>query len=89
MVTKIKARSSTDDKLVEECQNKTNCGDCDPIIAWTTPSKGIRTTPPQDMLVIIVNVRSNRGAIYIYKTESGEYVDSIGTEQAGNRVMVP
>jgi len=89
MVTKIKATSSTDEKLVEECQEKTNCSDCDPTITWTTPEKGKRTTPPENTLVMVVDVRSSRGAIRIFETSSGEYVDGIGTEQTGNMVIVP
>lgn len=89
MVTKIQAESSTDDKLVEECEEKTNCGNCDHTITWTTPEKGKITTPPENTVVIIVDVRSNRGAIRIFQKSGGEYLDGIGTEQAGNLVIVP
>jgi hypothetical protein len=44
--------------------------------------------------VIIVDVRSSRGAVRIFKksdddTSGGEYLDGIGTEQAGKLVIVP
>jgi len=92
-VTKIRAASSTDDKLVKECEKKTNCGDCNPTITWTTPSNK-PTTPPEDTVVIIVDVRSSRGAVRIFKqsgddASSDEYLDGIGTEQAGKLVIVP
>ncbi|ELR10463.1 hypothetical protein VC83_01803 [Pseudogymnoascus destructans] len=88
MVTKIQAASSTDDKLVEECEEKTNC-DCDPTITWTTPAKAKPTTPPENTVAIIVDVRMSKGAIRIFQKSGSEYLDGIGTEQAGNLVIVP
>jgi len=88
MATKIRATSSTDDRLVEECEHKTNCGDCERIITWTTPQKGQRTLPPEDTLVLVVDVGS-KGAVRIYKNSDREYVDGVGTQQAGHLVFVP
>ncbi|KAH7370305.1 hypothetical protein BKA65DRAFT_545014 [Rhexocercosporidium sp. MPI-PUGE-AT-0058] len=89
MATKIQATSLTDEQLVDECKEKTNCGDCDPTITWTTPAKGKITTPPENTVVIIVDVRSSRGAIRIFRKSDSGYVDGIGTQQAGNLVIVP
>ena len=68
---------------------QTDCGNCDPTITWTTPDRGGKTIPPENTVVIIVDVRSNRGAIRIFQKSSGEYLDGIGIEQAGNLVIVP
>jgi len=91
--TKIKATSSTDEKLVKECEKKTNCGDCNPTIAWITPDNTFRT-PPEDTVVLIVDVRSSRGAVRIFQKSGDdasvdEYVGGIGTELAGKMVIVP
>lgn len=72
---------------------KTKCGNCNPTITWTIPDNK-PTTPPGDTVVIIVDVRSSRGAVRIFKksgddTTSGEYLDGIGTELAGKLVIVP
>jgi hypothetical protein len=60
---------------VETSTNQTNCGNCSPTITWTTPEKGTRTIPPENTLAMVVDVRSSRGAIRIFETSSGEYVD--------------
>lgn len=41
------------------------------------------------MVVIVVDLVQNRGAIQIFKKESGEYVDGVGTEEEGFRVIIP
>jgi hypothetical protein len=66
-----------------------DCGDCDPTITWVTPEKGRKSTPPEATVVMVVDVRSSRGAIRIFESTSGEYIDGIGTEQEGNLVIVP
>ncbi|KFY68445.1 hypothetical protein V496_01067 [Pseudogymnoascus sp. VKM F-4515 (FW-2607)] len=89
MVTKIiQGASSTDEQLVEECKDKTNC-DCDPTITWTNPEKGTSTTPPENTAAIIVDVRTSKGVIRIFQKSDSEYLGAIGTEQAGNLVIVP
>jgi hypothetical protein len=36
-----------------------------------------------------VDLVQNRGAIRIFERESGEYVDGVGTEEEGFRVIIP
>lgn len=46
-------------------------------------------TPPENTVVVIVDVRSKQGAIQITDKQSNEYVDGVRTEAAGNLVMIP
>lgn len=46
-------------------------------------------TPPENTIVMIVNIRSKQGAIQIANKQSNEYVNGVGTEVAGNLVMIP
>ena len=45
--------------------------------------------PPENTVVVVVDVRSNQGAMQIVDKQKDEYVDMVGTEEAGNLVMVP
>lgn len=54
-----------------------------------TPSHNTRMNPPENTVVVIVDVRSNQGAIQIADKQSNEYVDGVGTEAAGSLVMIP
>ena len=65
-----------------------DCGDCEPI-TWTTPSKGTRIDAPSNAVAVVIDVVESRGAIRIFEKESDEYVDGVGTEEAGNLVIVP
>ncbi|KAF4769163.1 hypothetical protein HAV15_008758 [Penicillium sp. str.  len=47
------------------------------------------TTPPPRTAAIVVDVVQNRGAIRIFEKESGEYVDGVGTEEEGFRIIIP
>lgn len=67
---------------------QTDCGDCD-IPSWIDPSNNTRTTPPQNTVAIVIDVRNNRGAVYIHETQGGKHVDGVGTENSRNLVMVP
>lgn len=87
MVTKVRTQTSTDGGLLEECKKETRCDNCD--ITWTTPSKGTRIDPPATTLAIVVDVVHSQGAIRIFEKSDDEYVDGVGTEEAGNRVIVP
>lgn len=64
------------------------CGECHPI-EWTTPSKATRIDPPPNTVAIIVNLVDGQGAIRIYEKENDTYVDIVGTEEAGNIVIIP
>ncbi len=44
--------------------------------------------PPEHTVVVVVDVRSNQGAIQIMDN-SKQYVDGVGTEEAGNLIMIP
>lgn len=46
-------------------------------------------TPPENTVVVIVDLRSKQGAIQIVDKQSNDYVDGVGTEAAGNFVMIP
>lgn len=56
---------------------------------WCTPSKGVQLSPPGGTIAIVVDVISNQGAIRIFEKESGEYIDGVGTEEEGYRIIVP
>ena len=43
-------------------------------------------TPPENTVVVIVDVRSNQGAIQIADKQSNEYIDGVA---AGILVMIP
>ena len=45
--------------------------------------------PPENTVVVVVDVRNNQGAIQIADKQTNEYVDGVGTEAAGNLVMIP
>lgn len=40
-------------------------------------------------MVVVLDVRSNQGAIQIADKQSNEYVDGVGTKAAGNLVTIP
>jgi hypothetical protein len=44
--------------------------------------------PPPSTTAVVVDITESHGAIHITK-ENGEYVDMVGTECAGNLVVVP
>lgn len=54
-----------------------------------TPSKDTRMNPPENTVVVVVDVRNNQGAIRIADKQTNEHVDGVGTEAAGNLVMIP
>ncbi|CAG8901412.1 unnamed protein product [Penicillium egyptiacum] len=85
---KVRTESSSDSGILEECKKEVTCDLCDRI-NWTTPSKGVQTTPPPRTVAIVVDVVQNRGAIRIFEKESGEYIDGVGTEEEGFRIIIP
>jgi len=44
------------------------------------PGKGEKTDPPDDTVVIIVDVRKRLGAIRIFQKHDGEYLGGVRTE---------
>ncbi len=56
---------------------------------WTTPSKATRIEPPPNTVAVIVDLVDDQGAIRMYEKESDTYVDMVGTEEAGNMVILP
>lgn len=44
--------------------------------------------PPDKTAAIVIDLRSNQGAIEIVDRQSDAYVDRVGTEEAGHTVMV-
>ncbi|OJD11574.1 hypothetical protein AJ78_07676 [Emergomyces pasteurianus Ep9510] len=83
-ITKIRAKTSTDDELLKECKEEAKCNTCDSI-TWTEPAKGTRIDPPPNTVADLIHTR---GAIRIYENQ-GAYVNGVGTEEAGNRVIIP
>ncbi|KAI9749079.1 MAG: hypothetical protein M4579_007014, partial [Chaenotheca gracillima] len=66
----------------------TGCQDCkDPF--WFSPDKNIITTPPENIVAVVVDVREDDGAIFIHEVQSGTFVDGVGTEESRNLVVVP
>jgi len=45
--------------------------------------------PPENTVVVVVDVRGNQGAIRIVDKSDNKYVDGVGTEEAGKLVMLP
>jgi len=74
--------------IVMLISTQTNSGDCeDPT--WITPPNRKRIYPPVGTVAIVVDVRTNRGAINIHEKESNEFIDGVGIEEAGKLVIVP
>lgn len=45
--------------------------------------------PTEGTVAIVVDVRKNKAAIRIIETETEEYIDGVGTEEAGKLVVIP
>lgn len=45
--------------------------------------------PPEKIVAVIFDVGDRQGAIEIMDKQTNEYVDGVGTEAAGNLVMIP
>ncbi len=45
--------------------------------------------PLENTAVVVVDFRNNQGAIQIVDKQLNKYVDGVGTEVAGNLVMIP
>ncbi|KAI9749788.1 MAG: hypothetical protein M4579_006738 [Chaenotheca gracillima] len=88
MASKIRLQAATDDDLVEKCKEQTNCGDCT-APDWMTPSEDVRMIPPEDTVALVIDIGQNQGAIQIVEKQANKYVDMVGTEEAGNMVMIP
>ena len=39
--------------------------------------------------MIVVDIHNNRAAIRIFETQSNNYIDSVGTEEARKLVIIP
>ncbi|KGM91614.1 uncharacterized protein PADG_12298 [Paracoccidioides brasiliensis Pb18] len=61
-ITKIRAKTSTDDELLKECKEEAECNTCDSI-TWTEPMKGTRIDPPPNTVAVVVDLIHTRGAI--------------------------
>jgi hypothetical protein len=44
--------------------------------------------PPNNTVAIIADIRNNKG-IYIHETQTGDYIDGVGTKKAGKLIIVP
>lgn len=66
-----------------------NSYDYRPTISWLYPDRGSETTPPASTAILLVDVGNHLGAIRIHERTTGRYVDGVGTEQAGNVVLIP
>jgi len=44
--------------------------------------------PPKSTVAIIVDICNNRAAIRIFEMQSNDYIDGVGTEEAGKLVIV-
>ena len=82
-VLKIRAKAGEYNELIQVYKNEVGCEDCKPI-SWSTPIKGTRIEPPTQIDAIIVDLVASQGAIRLFETASGEYLDGAGTEEAGN-----
>jgi hypothetical protein len=49
----------------------------------------MRTSPPVNIIALIINISDNVRAIQIFETSSKKYVDSVGTEKAGKLIIIP
>ncbi|KAL4759748.1 uncharacterized protein BDW70DRAFT_139442 [Aspergillus foveolatus] len=87
-VRKIRVKDPVDSSIIDECKKEIRLADYE-AIEWFTPSKGVQLCPPPHTLAIVVDVISNQGAIRIFTKESGEYIDGVGTEEKGYRIIVP
>lgn len=67
---------------------QTDCGPCEPL-EWTTPPKATRIDPPSNTVAVVVDLVHKQGAIRIFEKEDDTSVNIVGTEETGNRVIVP
>ena len=52
------------------------------------PVKGKNPPLPSNTSIVVVDLRSSKGGIRIFEKFSGEYLSGVGTELAGNIVIV-
>ncbi|KAK9543857.1 hypothetical protein V6Z98_001668 [Aspergillus fumigatus] len=84
---RVQAMASSDDELLQECKELAQCTRCDSI-TWSEPGKGNRIDPPPNTMAVVVDLTSGRGAMRIYD-KTGPYVNGIGMEDEGKRMIVP
>ena len=56
---------------------------------WTTHQDCNKVQPPEGTIATVVDVRKNEAAIRIFETQSNDYIDGVGTEEARKLVIVP
>jgi hypothetical protein len=56
---------------------------------WVEHQDRDEIRPPDDTIAIVVDVRDNQAAIRIFETKDEDYIDGVGTEEAGKLVIVP
>jgi len=87
---KIRANSSHDTGLVEQCKRETRCGDCNPL-EWITisPPNHDDKIPPRDTTAVVVDVRNYKGAMRIFEAATDEFIGGVGSEDKGYLMIVP
>ncbi|KAL3480984.1 hypothetical protein BJX99DRAFT_219494 [Aspergillus californicus] len=85
---KIRVKDSVESSIIDECKKEIHLGDYE-AIQWCKPCRGIHYSPPPYTIAIVVDVISNQGAIRMFGKEHGEFIDGVGTEEEGYRVIVP
>ena len=57
-------------------------------LEWIIYHNYERIKPSKDIVVIIINIHSNRAAIKIFETKSDNYIDDVETEKAEKLVII-
>ncbi|KAM5431522.1 hypothetical protein McanMca71_004758 [Microsporum canis] len=56
---------------------------------WQPSANNVRIKPPEKTSFVVVDIRDNRGAIFVHESASNEYVGGIGMDEQGNVVLIP
>ncbi|KFY28200.1 hypothetical protein V491_00575 [Pseudogymnoascus sp. VKM F-3775] len=88
---KIKtAKSSTNQDLVDLCEQETQCADCSigsPICPTTEPPTTI--VPPENTIAIIVDISKDGGRIKFFQNANNKFVGDVSAEDFEKLVLVP
>lgn len=58
-------------------------------LEWITPTNNVHITPADRTVALVIDLRTNKGAIFIHQQSDGKYVAGVGIEESGNIVIVP
>jgi len=87
-VVKVRTTNADEESLKRLCREEAKCEDSS-ILLWKNHQDGDAIHPPAGTVALVVDIRNNRAAIKIFEKQDDDYVDGVGTEEAGKLVIVP